>query len=143
VILVTDGAPTNLYDAHAHGFATANDYAQARRRELANALAIAGADPQQLVQLRVPDQQAALRLESIVDRLTALFARRAISTVLTHAYEGGHPDHDATAFAVHAAAALLARRGLTLAVVEMPFYHLGRSGMIVQRFTDEAASPEL
>ena len=143
IVLMTDGAPANLHDAHAHGFATAAAYADARRRELGNALAIAGVDPTQLVALGVPDQQAALRLENIVLRLVALFSRRAIGTVLTHAYEGGHPDHDATAFAVHAAAALLARRGHATAIVEMPFYHLGRSGMVRQQFASAGEYREL
>ena len=31
--------------------------------------------------------------------------------VLTHAYEGGHSDHDATAFAVHLAAGVMRREG--------------------------------
>ncbi|MFL6928590.1 MAG: PIG-L family deacetylase, partial [Xanthobacteraceae bacterium] len=59
---------------------------------------------------------------------------------LTHAYEGGHPDHDAAAFAVHAAAALLGRRGHVVSIIEMPFYHLGACGMVLQRFATPIGS---
>jgi hypothetical protein len=44
--------------------------------------------------------------------------------VLAPAYEGGHPDHDAVSFAVHAACALMARDGDPYpAIVEFPLYH--------------------
>lgn len=70
----------------------------------------------------------------IARRLVPLFLDRGVSLALTHAYEGGHPDHDATAFAVHAAARLLARRGRPLEIIEMPFYRLGPSGQLLQSF---------
>jgi len=41
--------------------------------------------------------------------ICALIVRLRPDAVLTHPYEGGHPDHDAAAFAVHAGIALLAR----------------------------------
>jgi len=40
--------------------------------------------------------------------------------VLTHAYEGGHPDHDAAAFAVHAAYRSIPEPP---AILEMALYH--------------------
>src|ERR671919_662030 len=49
VVLVTDGAPRNLADAHAYGFAAAEDYAAARSSELAAALEIAGVSSEQVV----------------------------------------------------------------------------------------------
>jgi LmbE family N-acetylglucosaminyl deacetylase len=49
-------------------------------------------------------------LAPVARRLADLFARKGTGIVLTHAYEGGHPDHDAAAFAVHAAGKLLAHR---------------------------------
>ena len=54
--------------------------------------------------------------------------------MLTHSYEGGHPDHDATAFAVHAAAALVATSGGQTSVIETPFYRLGPEGILLQNF---------
>ena len=43
--------------------------------------------------------------------------------MLTHAYEGGHPDHDATALAVHLACRLLGASRAASAAVEFAGYH--------------------
>lgn len=135
LVLVTDGAPVNLKDARALGFSTAKDYAGARRRELLAALAIAGQPPQALVTFDIPDQQVARRLVEVTHRLRELAKARDLRVLFTHAYEGGHPDHDATAFAVHAAARLLATEGHPVLVVEMPFYQTGDGDMTRQRFS--------
>ena len=55
-----------------------------------------------------------------------------VELVFTHAYEGGHPDHDATCWAVHGACARLSSPPL---IVEMPFYHADETGcMATGRF---------
>lgn len=129
IVHVTDGAPPDLNDARAKGFTSAETYAAARRRELARAMALAGVPPSAMVGLDVPDQGAVRVMADIADRLCLIFAERGIEVVLTHAYEGGHPDHDAVAFAVHAAA-----RRTSAEVVEMPFYRAGPEGWIRQSF---------
>jgi LmbE family N-acetylglucosaminyl deacetylase len=144
IVIVTDGAPRNLRDAHRLGFATAEAYAAARQQELAAALRIAGVGADRVVNLGVPDQEAALRLVQVTLMLTELLARRHIRSVLTHAYEGGHPDHDAAAFCVHAAAALRRREQHHVTLIEAPFYSLGPSGGIArQQFPDGPSSTEL
>jgi LmbE family N-acetylglucosaminyl deacetylase len=60
-----------------------------------------------------------------------MFNQHGIEVVLTHAYEGGHPDHDAVAFAVHTAARLAKRTPLLL---EAPLYHLEGTRLVWQRF---------
>jgi LmbE family N-acetylglucosaminyl deacetylase len=142
LIVVTDGAPRNLADARSYGFATAEDYAAARRAELCTATAMAKLGPAQLVMIGLPDQSAVEHLADMAERLATLFAERGIANILTHAYEGGHPDHDATAFAVHAAAALRRREGASLQIVEMPFYRLDAAGMVVQRFAPDSGCAE-
>src|SRR5207249_7068880 len=47
------------------------------------------------------------------------------SAILTHAYEGGHPDHDACSFLGHALG-----KDLTLPVWEMPLYHRDQEGVM-------------
>ena len=143
IVHVTDGAPRNSDAALAHGFQTPEDYASARHEELRAALAIAGIADLKLVNLGIADQEASLHLPDLARRLAALFPERKIDLAVTHAFEGGHPDHDAAAFAVHAAAALLRPDGLALAIVEMPLYHLGLTGWTVQRFVAAAGPPEL
>lgn len=143
LIVVTDGAPDDLADARAYGFATAEDYAAARRAELHEALSMAELGLDRLVMIGLPDQSVAEHLADMAERLAAVFAERGIANVLTHAYEGGHPDHDATAFAVHAAAALRRRQGARLRIVEMPFYRLGGAGMMVQQFPPDSGRAEI
>lgn len=137
VVLVTDGAPRNLTDAKAYGFGAVEDYAAARSAELASALDIAGISSDQIVKIGVADQEAAFGLAELVRRLTNIFAAKGTALVLTHAYEGGHPDHDATAFAVNAAAHVLWRQKQPVAVIDMPFYRLGPHGMLTQSFSGE------
>ena len=64
-------------------------------------------------------------------RLASLFERHGTRAVLTHPYEGGHPDHDSVAFCVRAAVRLLARGGGGDApeVAEMAFYHRRAGGL--------------
>ena len=79
-----------------------------------------------------------LRLVELTRALSDLCKRRDLRTVLTHAYEGGHPDHDAAAFAVHATARLSADAGQSLCVIEMPFYRAEDGAEIFQQFTPSA-----
>jgi LmbE family N-acetylglucosaminyl deacetylase len=134
VVVATDGAPRDLVDAHANGVDSAEVYAELRRRELALALALGGIPEAWLIRFGIPDQEAAFHLVDLTHRLNALFARCLTRVVLTHAYEGGHPDHDAVAFSVHAAARLRRLCGQTIAIVEMPYYAEGPNGMAVQHF---------
>jgi LmbE family N-acetylglucosaminyl deacetylase len=143
VVHVTDGAPRDPEAARAHGFPSREDYAEARRLELEAAMGLAGVPPDALIGLGVVDQEAAGRLDEIARTLAVLFRERGVRTVVTHAYEGGHPDHDATAFAVHGAVRLLAREGLEAAIAECPFYHLGPGDdWAVQVFAPDLAHPE-
>ena len=105
MVHVTDGAPRNLADPRAAGYETREEYAQARKEELRKALEIAGFAGGR--RLDVVDQEASADMASLARRLAGIFDEVGATAVLTHPYEGGHPDHDATAFAVHAACALV------------------------------------
>jgi LmbE family N-acetylglucosaminyl deacetylase len=123
----TDGAPRDGRDMAMHGFADVDSYAAARRRELLEAIAVAGIATDRVLACGIPDQQATLRLADLTRQLVVLIATLRPAALITHAYEGGHPDHDATAFAVHAALRLTdAPRPVLL---EMAGYHAGRQGM--------------
>lgn len=129
LVHVTDGAPRRLADAGRLGFATPAAYAAAREAELQAALAVAGVAPGRM-RLGVPDQDASLQMGAIAEDLARAFAEHGTQVVLTHAYEGGHPDHDATACAAHTAA-----QRLGLPLIEFAGYHAGADGaMRVQRF---------
>ncbi len=105
VVHLTGGAPRDPEAARAAGCATPEDYAAARWRELIAAMKVAGVAPSRLHPLHVQDQEASLEMAYVTLKLVHLFRQFRPGTVLTHPYEGGHPDHDAAAFAVHAACA--------------------------------------
>jgi LmbE family N-acetylglucosaminyl deacetylase len=135
ILHVTDGAPRDGQDAAAHGFADCASYAVARRRELRAALALAGLPPAAAETLGVPDQEAALQLPDVIQGVAAAIAAAGAAFVVTHAYEGGHPDHDATALAVHAAV-----RRSPAAIIEMAGYHAGPDGIAVGDFLPHAGT---
>jgi LmbE family N-acetylglucosaminyl deacetylase len=141
IVHVTDGAPKNGIDAAKLGYSGPEDYAAARRRELEAAMHLAGIGSDRLVALGWSDQGAALHLPEVARELVARLADA--ECVITHAYEGGHPDHDACAFAVHAACTRLRRRGSAPAIIEMPFYRAGPEGWGVHTFIPYPQTEEI
>jgi len=140
---ITDGAPANMADAQANGFSRREDYATARRRELAEAMALASIMPEALLTTAVPDQTAAFRLPLLAHLLAATFTAHDMELVITHAYEGGHPDHDATALVVHAACRMLEERCVRPPeIVECPLYHACGDEWVLQDFP-KADAPAL
>lgn len=129
ILHATDGAPRDPRFMARSFAGTREEYARARRRELEQALSLVGIGPDRLLGLRITDQEAVFE----IPRLTAGIARavREIGpdTLLTLAYEGGHPDHDAVALAAQQAA-----QGVE--ILEMPLYHAepGTERMAVQEF---------
>jgi len=136
LIHVTDGAPRDLVDAFANGILTRSQYATARNREARAALEVAGFPEDRLISMGLVDQEASLDLAGLARAICALILRLGLDAVLTHPYEGDHPDHDATAFAVHAGTALLSRsprnRDHTVPeLLEMACHHAGTMGETV------------
>jgi N-acetylglucosamine malate deacetylase 2 len=130
---VTDGAPRNMYDAARHGFSSPAEYARARRAEFGRALHVLGADSARTVELGFPDQGVAWALPQVIESIRALVADVDPELVLTHPYEGGHPDHDGCAFAVRAAT------GSGREIGEFACYHSGPTGIRTGEFLDDDA----
>ena len=105
VVTVTDGAPRSPGDAERAGCLTREDYARLRRDELLGALDVAGVPADQIRTFNIVDQEASLEMAYVTMHLVDILREVNPAAILTHPYEGGHPDHDATAFAVHAACA--------------------------------------
>lgn len=104
---LTDGAPRGGVDARAAGFGDIEAYARARRREVLRALRLVGMGGAQVWGMGVADQGASYELARVTRGVLGMLRWVRPEVVLTHPYEGGHPDHDAAAFAVHAACALV------------------------------------
>ncbi len=118
-IHVTDGAG-NIREARSKGFDTLGAYGRARSRELRAAIAAAGL-PADFHELGYRALDASFHMAALTRRLQTMIARLAPDVVLTQAYEGGHPDHDAVAFAVHHA---LGRLTKPPPAWEITAYHL-------------------
>jgi LmbE family N-acetylglucosaminyl deacetylase len=139
---VTDGSPADGRDARANGFESTQAYASARRGELAAALALAGIDAGSAIELGFRDQEASHRLVDVSRRLFSILRELGPLVLLTHAYEGGHPDHDATAFAAHAACAMLRAQGQPApALIEMTSYHNSPAGIETGTFLPADGRP--
>lgn len=142
LIYTTDGSPFDLTDARQAGFPTREAYSAARRQELHSALTIAGALPAEIRFLRYPDQQASFNLVEMTRELAAAFEEIRPDVVMTHPYEGGHPDHDATAFAVHSACHLLRHeRGWTPVILEFSCFYNDAGSMKTGGFLPAKNAP--
>jgi LmbE family N-acetylglucosaminyl deacetylase len=121
---VTDGAPRNERDSRWHGFASWREYREARAREFDCLLAAARIETATRECLEIPDQDASYHLPDLARRVAQLIADHQPEVVFTHPFEGGHPDHDACAFAVHHALRLRnASYNPPALVIEGAFYN--------------------
>jgi LmbE family N-acetylglucosaminyl deacetylase len=127
ILHITDGSPRDMQNARELGFPTRPEYANARRDELKEALAVVGIPEKRCTGFAFPDKEAYLHLPALIDQIGALVDLIHPQLVLSPAYEGGHPDHDAAAFAVAAV-----RKGRPwLTHKEYPLYHAGPDGEMV------------
>lgn len=112
---------------------------RARRAEWSAALELAAIPENRRVTLGFPEDRAAEHIVPLAHALADTFRVRKSHVVLTHAYEGGHPDYDAMALAVHLAARILRPADHKLFIFEMPFCRLGDDGRVYQSFCPEIA----
>jgi LmbE family N-acetylglucosaminyl deacetylase len=130
IVHVTDGAPRNEADSRVHGFSSPDAYRACRQKELDRAMEGAGLEKAERILLPFADQEASLHLTQLTCILYKLLTIYDPAVVFTHPYEGGHPDHDACAYAVQRAVTQLQVVGRhTPMIIEAPFYHLGVHGM--------------
>jgi N-acetylglucosamine malate deacetylase 2 len=129
IIHVTDGAHSS--SALENGYVDSIAYGHARQQELMNAMSLIQFHGSSLLKIGLGDLEVYKHLEFLISRLLEIFKVRNTSIVITHAFEGGHPDHDAIAFAVSAACKLMPRRMFAL---EFPLYRRGISSRLYQTF---------
>jgi LmbE family N-acetylglucosaminyl deacetylase len=143
VVHVTDGAPRDGRDARACGFPDSRAYAMARRREAEAALARAAIGADRVYRLGIAAQEATFVLAPIAAALAELIATLQPRLILTHPYEGGHPDHDAAAFAARAALDLAQATPIRTVLGEFAAYHAGAQGSVRRLvFRDHRRCPE-
>ncbi len=124
VLFTTDGAPRDEYFWKDYGSREA--YAAVRRQEAVTALSSVGAEAMflsDLVAEGIADQELFRCLPIAFTRMQRVLARNNTDCLLTLAYEGGHPDHDAACFLTY-----LCGQKTGLPVWEAPLYHRDRDG---------------
>ena len=132
---VTDGASRDMLDASRQGFEERESYSLARRRELESAMSLAGISSLQIQELGFVAQESWMQLPQLVGRCVELLRSLRPVAILTHSYEGGHPDHDSSAFAVQTACKILKQSGEPYpAILEMTSYRTEAGSMQMRQF---------
>lgn len=138
VLHATDGAPRAAALRPKLRDRSVEEAAAIRRAEVASALRAGGLDPDVVLRasLGVPDQEATFAIPRIARAIARRLEGAQTDVIVTHPYEGGHPDHDAVALAVHASLRLSARsfgREPPL-VAEMSSYHAAEGRIVTASF---------
>jgi LmbE family N-acetylglucosaminyl deacetylase len=134
VLHLTDGAPRDRNFVAKNFSGTVDDYAAARAREAREALALAHVT--RVGWLGVHDLELVHQLAAATEQLARAIEDIKPVVVITHAYEGGHPDHDAAAFIVQHAVTM------AVAVGEMALYHAANGTLTAGEFLSNAG-PQL
>jgi LmbE family N-acetylglucosaminyl deacetylase len=143
ILHVTDGAPRNPDLRPTLRQFTPAEAAAVRHEESRASLLAGGIDRAVLAEsLAVADQEAAEAMAWTARALARRLAASEVDVVITHPYEGGHPDHDASALAVAAAIALVDRDGHAPPLhAEMSSYFLGDGALRTATFLPSPRSP--
>jgi LmbE family N-acetylglucosaminyl deacetylase len=140
VVFLTDGAPRDraLWSDGAHGSREA--YAETRRAEAFRALAHAGVSSDRTFWLQAVDQEAIFEICRLAQLLSELIKKLRPHIVITHSYEGGHPDHDAAAVVAKVATSQLDHPP---SLLEMTSYHARDGHCVTGEFLESKLSPEV
>lgn len=102
LIHATDSTPPSVFFAERVGFHSLQDYRAARAREAERVCKAVGIASH--TTLPIGDQRLAFKLSKLIASLNQLLdavpREQQPKYVITHSYEGGHPDHDALAIGV-------------------------------------------
>src|SRR5262249_38799926 len=137
VVFATDGAPRD--EGFWKKYGSRQAYADIRRQEARRALRMVGANAVFLSDLApggIADQELFRSLPAAIAALEKVIVQARPECILTLAYEGGHPDHDAACFM-----AFVIGRRTHLPVWESPLYHRDAEGAsVLQAFPDRTGS---
>lgn len=141
VVYLTDGAPRNTKLWPPEMSESREEYAAIRLEEASRALAHAGIAARQIFWLGGVDQEAIFEAHALASRLTEFLREFNADALITHPYEGGHPDHDCAALVAQLATAFLGREAPE--VVEMSSYHARDGSCVTGEFLSAQPSHEI
>ena len=141
VAFLTDGAPRDSRLWSGGPYESRDQYASVRRREAEAALRCVGIAADRIRWLGGVDQQAAEFVPLLTARLTKVLLEVRPEILVTHPYEGGHPDHDTASLV-----AKLATRRLpppAPEIIEMTSYHARDGRCITGEFLEAESDRHL
>jgi N-acetylglucosamine malate deacetylase 2 len=146
VLHLSDGVPRDRALWASGAARTRDAYASQRRGEALRAMEIAGVPATDVHCLGLQDQELVFQLPDLARELVRWIIALGPELLITHSYEGGHPDNDAAAFAAAAARDLLLRSGQRAPMLlEMALYHGAGGELTVGQFvaSDDISPPQI
>lgn len=140
VAFLTDGAPKNTHLWPPGMPGSRQDYADLRREEVVNALSIAGISQERIFWLAGGDQEAVFEINRLADEFRKVLLETKADLVITHPYEGGHPDHDAAPVVACIAVSLLENSPV---LAEMTSYHARNGQCVTGEFLNNDESKQM
>ena len=134
VVIATDGAPQDPFFWKRYG--SREFYARMRRLEAEKSLQTAGIRDCHFFGIR--DQQLFRALPQMLTHLRELLREKPVEAIVSHAYEGGHPDHDSCAFL-----ATVLGEELRIPVFEFPLYRRRAADLLTQTFLPAETDPDI
>lgn len=142
IIYLTDGAPRDSRLWPPDMQCSREEYAATRRREAEHAVALAGIRSGRISWLGAADQEGIFDVAKNTGMLARFLEQRHPDVLVTHSYEGGHPDHDACALLARLAVDLIAEDEKP-ALVEMTSYHAREGSCATGEFLNSDPPSEL
>src|SRR5206468_5260633 len=88
------------------------------------------------------DQEAVFEADKLMRQLAELLNEHRPDMLITHPYEGGHPDHDTAALVARIALTTLVDGNLPV-LVEMTSYHANNGRCVTGEFLEADAADEI
>jgi N-acetylglucosamine malate deacetylase 2 len=144
VMHLTDGAPLDPGLREPEAQRSRERYAVLRRKEALHAMERVDIPEDRVRCLGAVDQEATFAMTELTLRVARALEESRPALLAVHAYEGGHPDHDAACFVAHTACALLRRSGSRVPlVIEMTSYHAAGGRLSIGQFVPGSGPPEV
>jgi LmbE family N-acetylglucosaminyl deacetylase len=131
MVHLTEGSPENLQYALNCGCGSKMEYAELRMNELERALTLCNFDFSHYYNTKTNDQGVVYAIEKVMGEVLHLIKKIRPTILLTHPYEGGHPDHDCAAFIAQKVVEVLSENTMLSNVRRLEFtcYH-GKNGYL-------------
>jgi LmbE family N-acetylglucosaminyl deacetylase len=134
VIYVTDGAPSDPQFRSPHVSGSRELYACVRAEEAASALSYVDIPPERVLFLSGVDQEAIFHVGELLEEFVPIVHEFKPSVIITHPFEGGHPDHDAAALVARLGTQIVRQNTIAPDILEMTSYHAAQGARVTGQF---------